>query len=90
MKLHYAQAMAEQIGREVKRFHFEPKVQAMDDYPNFQDIPNESVVIFVCATTGQGDQPDNMTKFWRSLLKRTLPKVFPKLFIPSMFYKHSN
>ena len=47
--------------------------------PNFQDISNESVVIFVCATTGQGDQPDNMTKFWRSLLKRTLPKVFLKL-----------
>ena len=33
-----------------------PKVQAMDDYPNFQDVPNESVVIFVCATTGQWDQ----------------------------------
>ena len=54
--------------------------------PNFQDIPNENVVIFVCATTGQGDQPDNMTKFWRSLLKRTLPKVFPKLYIRTPKY----
>ena len=26
--------------------------------------------------TFQGDQPDNMVKFWRSLLKRTLPKDF--------------
>ena len=40
VRLHYAQAIAEQIGREVKRFHFEPKVQAMDDYPNFQAWSN--------------------------------------------------
>ena len=59
----------------MKRFHFEPKVQAMDDYPNFENLPSEKTIIFVCATTGQGDQPDNMAKFWRSLLKRTLAKV---------------
>ena len=29
--------------------------------------------MFVCATTGQGDEPDNMKKAWRFLLRRSLP-----------------
>ena len=34
----------------------------------------EPVVVFVCSTTGQGDEPDNMRNFWRFLLRKTLPK----------------
>jgi sulfite reductase alpha subunit-like flavoprotein len=34
---------------------------------------HESFVIFVCSTTGQGEEPDNMKRFWRFLLKRSLP-----------------
>ena len=34
----------------------------------------EPVVVFVCATTGQGDEPDNMKKFWQFLLRRNLPR----------------
>ena len=71
-----AQAVAERIGREAKRLHFQTKVKTMNDYQPFENLPNESLVVFVCATTGQGDQPDNMMKFWRCLLKRTLPKDF--------------
>ena len=33
----------------------------------------EPVVVFVCATTGQGDEPDNMKQFWQFLLRRNLP-----------------
>lgn len=33
----------------------------------------QSVCLFVCATTGQGDPPDNMKHFWRFLLRRNLP-----------------
>ena len=47
----------------------------MNDFEKFEDLGNEKMVVFVCATTGQGDQPDNMVKFWRSLLKRNLAKV---------------
>ena len=46
----------------------------MDDYGPIESLPQEPVTLFVCATTGQGDQPDNMVKFWRYLLKRSLPK----------------
>lgn len=27
----------------------------------------------MCATTGQGDEPDNMRHFWRFLLRKSLP-----------------
>ncbi|KAG8010965.1 NADPH-dependent diflavin oxidoreductase 1 [Nibea albiflora] len=36
-------------------------------------IQCESLVVFVCATTGQGDPPDNMKNFWRFLFKKSLP-----------------
>ena len=29
--------------------------------------------MFVCSTTGQGDEPDNMKKTWRFLLRKSLP-----------------
>lgn len=41
----------------------------MDDY-EIQDILTEELMIFVVATTGQGDCPSNMKKFWRFLLKK--------------------
>lgn len=33
---------------------------------------DESVVIFICSTAGQGDPPSNMRKFWRFLLRKSL------------------
>lgn len=36
-------------------------------------LVQENVCVFVCATTGQGDPPDNMTQFWRFILRRNLP-----------------
>jgi equilibrative nucleoside transporter 1/2/3 len=44
----------------------------MDDYPVSQLI-YEVNVIFVCSTTGQGEEPDNMKQFWRFLLRKNLP-----------------
>ena len=32
---------------------------AIDDY-KVENLVYESVIIFVCATTGQGEPPDNM------------------------------
>lgn len=34
---------------------------------------HEVTVIFVCSTTGQGEEPDNMKQFWRFLLRKNLP-----------------
>lgn len=67
-----AQDLAEQIYRESKLYHFNGPVQSMDGY-DITNLIHEKLVIFVCATTGQGDEPDNMKTFWRFLLRRNLP-----------------
>lgn len=67
-----AQDLAEYIWRESKRFYFTGTVMPMDKY-SIQLLPNEEFVVFVCSTTGQGDEPDNMKTFWRFLLRKSLP-----------------
>lgn len=48
------------------------KVEALDSY-NVANLISESLVIFVCSTTGQGDPPDNMKNFWRFVFRKSLP-----------------
>lgn len=67
-----AQESAERIWRTMKTVGFKGPVLPMDNYPISQLI-HEKFVLFVCATTGQGDEPDNMKKFWRFLLRKNLP-----------------
>ncbi|XP_068104750.1 NADPH-dependent diflavin oxidoreductase 1 [Hyperolius riggenbachi] len=67
-----AEDMADRIGREAQRRHFTCKVEALDSY-SVANLIHEPLVIFVCATTGQGDPPDNMKNFWRFLFRRNLP-----------------
>ncbi|EMP26424.1 NADPH-dependent diflavin oxidoreductase 1 [Chelonia mydas] len=66
-----AQDTAERIGREAKRRHFHCRVEALDSYLVVQLI-QELLVVFVCATTGQGDPPDNMKNFWRFIFRKNL------------------
>lgn len=68
-----AQDVSERIWRESKRYYFTGFVKSMDDY-NVLDLINEKCVIFICGTTGQGDEPDNMKNFWKFLLRKNLPK----------------
>ncbi|KAJ2941583.1 hypothetical protein O0L34_g14639 [Tuta absoluta] len=67
-----AQEIAERIWRTTKILGFRGPVQAMDDYP-ISKLIHEEFAIFVCATTGQGDEPDNMKRFWKFLLRKSLP-----------------
>ncbi|XP_036983560.2 NADPH-dependent diflavin oxidoreductase 1 isoform X1 [Artibeus jamaicensis] len=67
-----AQDVSERLGREAQRRHLECRVQALDSYP-VANLINEPLVIFVCATTGQGDPPDNMKGFWRFIFRKNLP-----------------
>ncbi|XP_071485493.1 NADPH-dependent diflavin oxidoreductase 1-like [Diadema antillarum] len=68
-----AQDVAERIGREAKRRHFAARVMPMDSYV-ITNLIQERLAVFVCATTGQGDEPDNMKKFWRFILRKDLPQ----------------
>ncbi|XP_072908245.1 NADPH-dependent diflavin oxidoreductase 1 [Hemitrygon akajei] len=67
-----AQDVAERIGREGVRRHFVCRVLPLDSYP-IADLIQEPLVVFVCSTTGQGEPPDNMKKFWRFIFRRNLP-----------------
>lgn len=53
-------------------YDFYGPVLAMDDY-DIQNLIKESYVVFICSTTGQGDEPDNMKNFWKFLLRKNLP-----------------
>ncbi|XP_013141954.1 PREDICTED: NADPH-dependent diflavin oxidoreductase 1 [Papilio polytes] len=67
-----AQEIAERIWRKTKALGFKGPVLAMDDY-SIPQLIHEKFAIFVSATTGQGDEPDNMKKFWKFLLRKNLP-----------------
>ncbi|KAJ8937008.1 hypothetical protein NQ314_012090 [Rhamnusium bicolor] len=67
-----AQDLAERIWRESKRFYFRSTVKSLDEY-NVLELINEKCVLFVCSTTGQGEEPDNMKVFWKFLLRKNLP-----------------
>lgn len=54
-----AQDIAERIYRQARRRHFKARVYPMDDYER-ANLINERLVIFICSTTGQGDEPSNM------------------------------
>lgn len=67
-----AQDVAEQLWRNSKKYGFEGPVLPMDDYP-IRQLLDERLVFFVAATTGDGDEPENMRNFWKFLLRRSLP-----------------
>ncbi|XP_027821864.1 NADPH-dependent diflavin oxidoreductase 1 isoform X6 [Ovis aries] len=69
-----AQDVSERLGREARRRQLSCRVEALDSYP-VVNLINEPVVIFVCATAGQGDPPDNMKSFWRFIFRRSLPST---------------
>ncbi|KAF9354689.1 NADPH-dependent diflavin oxidoreductase 1 [Mortierella sp. AD094] len=67
-----AQDVAENAAREARRMHFSATVSAMDDYDRSLLI-REQFVVFIASTTGQGEEPDNMKKFWKFLLRKSHP-----------------
>lgn len=67
-----AQDFAESVWRESKRFYFEGAVKPMNTF-DAPDLINEKLVVFVCSTTGIGEEPENMKLFWKFLLRKSLP-----------------
>ena len=67
-----AQEVAERIGREGDRLHFTTRVTSMDTF-SLAELPASPLTVYVASTTGQGEEPDNMKKTWRFLLRKNLP-----------------
>lgn len=45
------------------------KMMAMDDYGDITELANESNLVMICSSTGQGEMPFNAREFWKSLNK---------------------
>ena len=67
-----AKEVAERVEREARKRWFSTELMYMDAY-NKASLPAEHLAVFVCSTTGQGETPDNMKKFWTFLRRKDLP-----------------
>jgi sulfite reductase alpha subunit-like flavoprotein len=67
-----AEEVAERVAREAAARHLVPVLLSMDEY-DVRMLPSETLAVFVCSTTGQGDAPDSMRSFWSFLLRKSLP-----------------
>ena len=67
-----AKNAAEEIGREAVRRKLRPKVMAFDEYPVVK-LPVTRLIVFIIATTGEGEPPQTMLNSWKFLLRRDLP-----------------
>ncbi|KAF3902874.1 hypothetical protein AA313_de0208153 [Arthrobotrys entomopaga] len=63
---------AQELGRTLERLHFTVRMTEMDLFEP-RHLLSTPLAIFMCPTTGQGDMPENMQKFWRFLLRKKLP-----------------
>lgn len=66
-----AQELAEIMYREAELYYFQPSIYAMNNY-NIELLASEQYVLFISCTSGQGEQPENMKKFWKFLLQKKL------------------
>ncbi|OQV03978.1 Oxidoreductase NAD-binding domain-containing protein [Cladophialophora immunda] len=66
-----AQDLAEEVGRTLERLHFYTDVLGLENV-NHSLLHQYTLTVFVVATTGQGDFPENARRFWTSLLRKKL------------------
>ncbi|KAJ6257481.1 hypothetical protein Dda_7266 [Drechslerella dactyloides] len=64
--------LAAELGRTLERLHFTVTMMEMDLFEPKRLLATP-LAVFMCPTTGQGDMPENMHKFWRFLLRKKLP-----------------
>lgn len=66
-----SQDFAEEIGRCLERLHFYTDVAGLEAV-SYSQLSQYSCTVFVIATTGQGDFPENARRFWTSILRKKL------------------
>lgn len=68
-----AEDMAKRIGQQAKSLGYQVLVEAADDFV-LKDLPKQRFLLFVCSTTGHGQEPENMKNFYNFMRRRDLPK----------------
>lgn len=61
------EGIAKKIATRAKRRGLQVKLMAMDDYSDVIELANESNLVIICSTAGQGEMPYNAREFWKSL-----------------------
>ena len=51
---------------------YKAQIMEMDTYQIFE-LPTEKLVVFIIATTGEGEAPTSMVNSWNFLLRKDLP-----------------
>ncbi|VDO52033.1 unnamed protein product [Haemonchus placei] len=68
-----AEDVAESLWKEARLLDVPARLFGMDEY-DVENLPNEHAVVFVVATTGQGEIPPNMRSAWLRMLRKSLPR----------------
>ncbi|VDM61972.1 unnamed protein product [Angiostrongylus costaricensis] len=66
-----AEDIAGCLWKEARLLNVPARLYGLDEY-DIEVLPAECVVVFVVATTGQGEIPPNMRKAWSTLLRKSL------------------
>lgn len=62
-----AEGVAKKIANRAKSRGLKVKLMAMDDYENVEELANETNVVFIISTAGQGELPSNARDLWKAL-----------------------
>ncbi|KAI9487603.1 MAG: thiamine diphosphate-binding protein [Benjaminiella poitrasii] len=62
-----AEGVAKKIATRAKAKGLKVKLMAMDDYGDVQELANETNLVIICSTAGQGELPSNAREFWKAL-----------------------
>ncbi len=61
-----SESLAKKVGREASARGFRPRVAGLDTV-SAADLKNESTVLIITSTWGEGDMPENAVDFWDGL-----------------------
>ena len=67
-----AEEVAYDLAREATRRLYPLEIWDLNEFP-LEDLIAIKLAIFIVSTTGQGEPPDSMKKFWRALMNKHLP-----------------
>lgn len=67
-----AEEVAYDLAREAAKRLIPVEISAIDDF-DLDKLITIPLAVFIVATTGQGEPPDNMKKFWKAIMSKNLP-----------------
>jgi sulfite reductase alpha subunit-like flavoprotein len=70
-----AREVAYEIGRFGKRNSYDVCIYGLHEF-SVEKLLRVKLALFVVSTAGQGQEPRNMTKFWKYLLRANLSKDY--------------